>query len=199
MELLGADASPFVRKVRVLLLETGQEDVTFTAAPPTDPVAEAARIAANPLGKIPSLIRPDGPAIHDSRVITRFLDARSDAGLYPDARLWEVLTLESMGDGIMEAALAITYEKRYRPEEMWHQPWMDRQWEKAARTLDAIEAQWMSHLHGPLDMAQIGVACALGYFDLRHDERQWRVGRDALAAWYATFSERPSMVDTAPE
>jgi glutathione S-transferase len=38
----------------------------------------------------------------------------------------------------------------------------------------------------------------LGYLDLRHGDRDWRKGRDGLAAWYAKFAERPSMVATAP-
>ena len=54
----------------------------------------AAFATANPLGKIPALIRDDGPAIYDSRVICRFLDDRSKAWLYPEARLWEVLSSE---------------------------------------------------------------------------------------------------------
>ena len=37
-----------------------------------------------------------------------------------------------------------------------------------ARALDAVEASWMTHLAGPLEMGQIGFACALGYLDFRH-------------------------------
>jgi len=48
-------------------------------------------------------------------------------------------------------------------------------------------------------MGQVSVACALGYLDLRHPDRDWRAGRDALAAWYKAFAARPSMVATAPE
>lgn len=61
--------------------------------------------AHNPLGKLPALTRPDGPAIYDSRVICRYLDARADSGLYPDRTLWETLTLEATADGIMDAAV----------------------------------------------------------------------------------------------
>jgi len=197
--LLSSPASPFVRKVRVLLLETGQDDVAIQDVA-TTPVSTAAELAAaNPVGKIPALIRDDGPAIYDSRVITRFLDARAKAGLYPDAHLWETLTLEATADGIMDAAVTITYEKRLRPEELWYHPWLDAQWEKIARALDALDTRWMSHLHGPLDMGQIAVGCALGYLDLRHDHKQWRKGRDALAAWEARFAERDSMRATVPQ
>jgi glutathione S-transferase len=199
MTLLGAAASPFVRKVRVMLTEAGIEDIPFEIVQ-SSPLGGEDRInTANPLGKIPALLRDSGPTIYDSRVITRFLDAHFKTGLYPEARLWEVLTLEATADGIMEAAVGIVYEARFRPEEMRYAPWTDGQWTKVARALDTIEAQWMSHLAGPLDMGQIAVGCALGYLDLRHGDKAWREGRPALAAWFEGFSARPSMQATAPE
>ena len=199
MKLLSSGASPFVRKARVVLLETDQIDVEVADVSASPMGGEAALNAANPTGKIPALVRDDGPTLYDSRVITRFLNDRAGADLYPAARLWDCLTVEATGDAIMDAAVGITYEKRFRaPEGLVWQDWLDAQWDKVTRSLDALSARWMSHLHGPLDMGQISVACALGYLDFRHDDKNWRAGRDALAAWYATFAERPSMVATAP-
>ncbi|MBF9059439.1 glutathione S-transferase [Rhodobacterales bacterium HKCCSP123] len=197
--LLGSGASPFVRKVRAMIAEAGITDVPYEVVQ-TSPLGGEDRInTANPLGKIPALVRDNGPTVYDSRVITRFLDAQYDAGLYPEARLWEVLTLEATADGIMEAAIAIVYESRFRPAEIHFQPWLEGQWAKVSRALDAIEAQWMSHLAGPVDMGQVAVGCALGYLDLRHGDKAWREGRPALAAWFEGFSTRPSMQATRPE
>ena len=199
MQLISAGPSPFVRKVRVLLQETGQsEDVEVVEIAATPVATPPELAAANPVGKIPALIRPDGPALYDSRVITRYLDQQAGGRFYPEARLWEVLTLEAIAEGIMEAALAMTYEARFRPEDMRYAPWVEGQWAKAARALDAVEARWMSHLAGPLDMSHIALGCALGYLDFRHDARAWRVGHPALEAWYARMSTRESMVKTAP-
>lgn len=131
-------------------------------------------------------------------MICRFLDARGSAGLYPDAKLWEVLTLEATADGIMDAAVLMVYETRCRPEDMRSAEWVEGQWGKITRALDAVSERWMSHLAGPLDMSQIAVACALGYLDFRHPGRDWRGGRDALAAWSARFAERESMQATVP-
>jgi glutathione S-transferase len=199
MRLLMSPPSPYSRKVRVVLRETGQladvEEVNVTTSPlASDPAV----IAANPMGRIPVLIRDDGPAIHDSRVITRFLDARAEAGLYPEARLWEVLTLEAMADGILDSALILTYEGRFRAPEQQSSEWTDAQWGKIRRAVDAVEDRWISHLHGPLDAAQIALGVALGYLDLRHDARNWREGAVRLAAWQAVFAARPAMADTAP-
>ena len=197
MKLLISPASPYVRKVRVLLreaklLDTVEEITISTNALASDPTV----IAANPAGKIPTLIRGDGPAIFDSRVITRFLDDHANTSLYPNTRIWEVLTLEAMGDAIMDSAVSMAYEVRLRPQEKQSAEWTDAQWAKVARTVSTINERWISHLSGPLNMGQIGVACALSYLDLRHDARGWRQGNAPLAEWHAAFSTRDSMVAT---
>ena len=199
MQLISSQASPFVRKVHVVLHETGQSQDIEVIEAGTTPINTPDHVrAANPTGKIPALIRPDGPALHDSRVITRFLDARAKSGLYPEARIWEVLTLESMADAIMDAAVLITYEGRVRPAEQQSDVWKEAQWGKIRAALDVINTRWMSHLAGPLDASHIAVGCALGYLDFRHDARGWRTGVDALAKWNEAFQERESMQATAP-
>lgn len=200
MKLHFAPASPFARMVLVALHETGLADrveIVPAQGTPVDPGTMP--VAQNPLGKIPTLERPDGPALYDSRVICRYVDDLGGGGLYPAApRLWETLTLEATGHGVADAALLMIYEVRTRPEEARHDLWVEGQWSKIARALDALEARWMSHLAGPLDMAQIAVACALGYLDLRLDARGWRRGRPALDAWAERFNARPSMHATKP-
>ena len=199
MRLFHSPTSPFVRKVMVTLHETGQAgDVTLVPSMGTPVDPGSMPLGQNPLGKIPALERDDGPAIYDSRVICRFLDDRARANLYPSPRQWEVLTLEATADGIMDAAVLMVYESRVRPEENRFAPWVDGQWAKIGRALDALEQRWLSHLNGPLDMGQIAVGAALGYLDFRHADRGWRSGRPGLAAWAAVFAERPSMVATRP-
>ena len=197
MKLIMAEASPFARKVRVLLRETNQlkdvDEVNIVTSP--FQVNEQAKVA-NPTGRIPSLSRADGPALYDSRVITRYLDAKASAGLYPEAKLWDVLTVEATGDSMMDSAVSISYELRLRPEEKVSTEWTEAQWAKAMGGCDALQSRWMDLLNGPLTMAHISVACALGYLDLRHDARNWRQGHDVLAAWLADFSKRSSFQDT---
>lgn len=200
MRLYHSPTTPFGRKVMVLILEAGLEgdiEVVSASGSPLDPGSMP--LDRNPLGKIPALERDDGPAIYDSRVICRYLDSISGSRLYPAApRLWETLTLEATADGILEAALSMVYEVRMRPQERRFDGWVEGQWTKVARALDAIEAQWMDHLNGPLDMGQVAVGCALGYLDFRLDARNWREGRAALAAWEAGFAARGSMQATRP-
>ena len=192
--------SPYVRKVMVLLLETGNAglvDLVPGGGLPTD--LHKTPPSPNPLGKIPCLERPDGPALFDSRVITRWLDDRLAAGLYPAApRLWDTRVLEATADGITDAALLISSEVRARPEAIRHAPWTEAQWLKVARALDAVGADWRPHLAGPLDMGQIALACALGYLDFRFAHEPWREAHPKLAAWFATVSASPAIARTVP-
>ncbi len=199
MQLLTAAASPFARKVRVLIREANLIDAVEEVPVTTGPTApDPTVLAANPLGKIPTLLRSDGPAIYDSRVITRFLNDHAATGFYPDSRLWDVLTLEATADAMMEASVLRVYEGRVRPEGMRSQDWLDAQRGKADRALSVIEARWMSLMEGPLHMGQIAVGCALGYLDLRFPDEDWRGPNPSLAAWAASFAERESMTATRP-
>lgn len=200
MQLLTGPTSPYCRKVDVLLRESGLRDhVTDVMGSGTPLEPNPTTTAANPIGKIPALIREDGPALYDSRVICRYLDSLSGGDFYPENRLWEVLTLEATAEGMIDAALLMAYEWRLRPEEIRFDPWVDGLWEKIARGLDVIEARWMSHLEGRLDMGHIAVGCMLGYLDFRHDDRGWRNGHPALAGWFEKLSERPSFAETRPD
>lgn len=197
LKLHSAAASPFARKCIVCAAEAGVE-LDLVARGGTPLMTDNMPVNENPLGKIPALERTGGPAIYDSRVITRYLDSIGAGGLYPESRIWEVLTLEATADGIMDAAILMVYEGRVRPEDKRYDDWVEAQWTKIERALDAIEARWMSHLAGPLDAAQIAVGCALAYVDFRLGARNWREGRTVLAAWEAEFAKGESMAASVP-
>lgn len=202
MKLFYAQASPFARKVMMVLHETEQlDDVEIVHAIGTAVEPGSMPLAQNPLGKIPTLERDDGPALYDSRVICRYFDDRSDGNLYPDGtRLWETLTIEATADGIMDAAILMVYEGRVRPEEYQYPVWVDAQWEKISRAVAALDSRWISHLSGArTDMGQIAVACALGYCDFRLADRDWRSANSALANWFEEYGKRDSFKASAPE
>jgi glutathione S-transferase len=200
MRLLQSDVSPYVRKVRVTLHETGQEaDVEMVKIATTALNPDPRVLTANPSGRIPALERDDGPTLYDSRVICRFLDDRARANLYPASRLWDVLTLEATGDGIMDSTVAMSYEMRLRPEEKQFSDWIEAQWAKAERSMAALESRWMGLLSGPVTMGHISLGCALAYIDFRHGGRDWRARHATLANWFEGFAARPSMQATAPQ
>lgn len=200
MRLHYSATSPYVRKVRVLLAETGQtDDVALSPAAGTPLDGSGMPLAQNPLGKIPVLERDDGPALYDSRVICQFLDARAGSKFYPaPPRRWETLTLEATADGMLDAAVTMVYEHRLRSEASIDPALLEGYWTKVSRAVAALEARWLGHLAGPIDMGQIAVAVALSYLDFRHGTRGWRDAAPGLADWHATFAARPSMQDTVP-
>lgn len=200
MKLYHSPASPYVRKVCVLLHELGQTDaVAFDTIATTAFETSEPLIASNPLGKIPALVRDDGTTIYDSRVICAYLNDRFDGPFGAQGtRRWETLTLEATGDGIMDCAVSMAYEARLRPETEQSPGWIEAQWSKVSRAISVLNARWMSHLSGAPDMGHISVGCALGYVDFRHGARNWRAGNDALAAWFHGFDSRPSMQATRP-
>ena len=62
-------------------------------------------------------------------------------------------------------------EMRLRSEDRRFPDRQEAHWAKVARAFDVVEAGWMTHSAGPLDMAQITLACALTYLDFRHSAR----------------------------
>ncbi|MEL7214707.1 MAG: glutathione S-transferase [Pseudomonadota bacterium] len=200
MTLYDSTTSPFCRKVSLVIHELGlTESVTSeivsgnAVAPGTMPVG------INPLGKIPCLVRDEGPALYDSRVICAYLNAHASGTLYGEgASEWDIRTLEATADGLLDAAILIVYEARLRPDDFQYEPWMTGQLTKITRALDAIEARWMPLLQGPLTLGHIAVASALGYLDFRQIGEDWREVRPHLAAWYERFATREAMVLTEP-
>ncbi|AZE13977.1 MULTISPECIES: glutathione S-transferase [Pseudomonas] len=202
MTLFHNPASPYVRKVMVLLHETGQLDRVALHASQLTPVnPDAALNQDNPLGKIPALRLADGNVLYDSRVILDYLDQQHVGNpLIPreGSARWRRLTLAALADGIMDASVLIRYELALRaPEKHW-ELWLDGQRDKIRRALAVLEADAIAELASHFDVAAIGVACALGYLDFRHPDLQWRDAQPQLAAWYAEVSQRPSMLATQP-
>ena len=185
MKILYSPASPYSAKVRMAARIAGIE----AAGVLTDTVAAPAELVDNnPLGKIPTLVTDDGQAVYDSRAIMQFLDRSGDKRLYPRnaAKRTEVEVLEALCDGICDCLLAIMYERRFRPAEMVHQEWIDKQWTKATRGLDYLEAN-LPRTTKSLNGGQLALAAMLGYLALRF-AGQWERGRPKLKRWSAKFA-----------
>ena len=202
MTLFHNPLSPFVRKVMVLLHETGQQDRVALQDCVLTPVSPDLMLNEdNPLGKIPALRLADGSMLHDSRVILDYLDHQHVGNpLTPrdGSARWRRLTLASMADGILDAAVLTRYEVALRPVEKHWAAWLDEQRNKIRRTLDELEQEATAELTSHFDIAAISVACALGYLDFRHADLQWRANNPKLAQWYAQVSQRPSRLQTQP-
>lgn len=202
MTLFHSPLSPFVRKVMVVLHETGQVDRVTVQSVNITPVSPDADLnQGNPSGKIPALRLEDGSVLHDSRVIIDFLDQQHVGNpLIPreGSARWRRLTLASQADALMDAAVLTRYETFLRPEEKRWDQWVEAQTQKIRRGLADLEENHYAEIASAFDVASIGVACALGYIDLRMPDFGWREQQPKLAAWYAEVSQRASMKATVP-
>lgn len=195
MKVLTSPASPFGRKVKITAMMKGLTDqITFETTAASDAGG------SNPLAKIPVLITDDGTAIYDSPVICEYLDAQvASPVLFPGegAKRWQVLTLGALGDGIIDAAILLVYESRYRPAEARVEAWCEMQQKKIDQALAHLEAAPPEMGKQP-DYGQMTVAVALAYLDFRH-EGKWRAGNPKMVAWLEAFDKAvPAFKKTAP-
>ena len=195
MKLIYSPPSPYVRKVRIVLAELDLADrVALEFRNPWN--SEHGLTGFNPLSRVPTLILDDGTVLFDSPVICEYLNDLAGGTLFPEgADHWRVSRLHALADGIKDAAVTITTEKR-RPEGKIWDGWIARQCAVIERAADAAEAD-AADWGNSLTIGQIAMAAALAYVEFRHNSLvDWRAGRPALAAWHAAFSERPSMIST---
>jgi glutathione S-transferase len=200
MILRSSPASPFGRKVRIAASVLGLSSEIDVRATNLEDPADSVR-AQNPLGKIPVLILDDGTTYYDSRVILEYLDHLACGGrIIPrEAKArFAALRLQALCDGILDACLLLVYESRYRPADQHVQSWIDRQGDKIARGLAALEAA-PPKLDPVPDVGQIALACLLGYRDLRFGGT-WRKDYPRLLAWHDKFAAQvPAFAETKIE
>lgn len=201
LKLLSNPLSPYGRKVKIAIAMKGVGDRIEIVAIDTNPGDNRDLNASNPLGKVPALVVDGATAIFDSHVICEYLDSLApEPVLFPASGVERIrtLTLGSLADGILDAALLLVYEKRFRPEALWHAPWTDRQQAKIDRSLDFLETAPPAWGPSP-DYGHLTLACALGYLDFRH-EGKWRSGHPKLVAWLDAFAAAvPAFEATRPK
>jgi glutathione S-transferase len=201
MKLIGSLTSPYVRKVRVLLLEK-QLPFEFVVDSPWESSTHVPDF--NPLGKVPALVTDDGETLFDSNILSEYIELSSEetpqflpADRFAALRVHQLVML---ADGICDAGVSIFLESR-RPAEKQHAEWVDRQRGKIARGLDALERRAGSTpwLGGPnMNLADIAAGCMLLWLDLRLNDLNWRDGHPALSSLVEKLAARPSFQQTTP-
>jgi glutathione S-transferase len=183
-------ASPYARKVRVLLAEKGLgSKVEAVVCVPFDRPADL--LAHNPLSKVPTLVTDDGLVLIDSPVIAEYLDGLAAPRLVPSGGRprWDALRRQALADGISDAGISMLGE---RPAD-----WIRMKTEVIVRALDAFEAE-IDQFGDALTIGHIALGCALGRLDFRMPALDWRNGRMRLTRWNDQFQSRPSMQATRP-
>lgn len=201
MKLLGTLTSPYVRKVRVVMMEKKLE-CTFVLEDVGSPDTTISDY--NPLGKVPCLVMEDGKILYDSSVIVDYLDTMTPVGkLLPtsgreraDTKCWEALA-----DGVLDAAILVRLEETKRPSKQRSREWTEHQMKKVHSGLRAMSAGLgeKSFCCGTsYSLADIAVGCSLGWLSFRFPEIDWRSEYPNLARMFDKLSERPSFKETVP-
>jgi glutathione S-transferase len=203
MKLIGSLASPYVRKVRVVMAE---KKLDYQLVLEDVWAAESVITEANPLGKVPCLVMDGGEAVFDSRVIVEYLDMLSPVGkLIPTSgrERIEVHTWEALADGLLDAAILARLETIWpgRTAAQRSSTWIDRQMAKVHGAVGTMakglgERPWCAGNH--FTLADVAVGCALGYLDFRYPAIDWRDGNDNLNRLYEKLAARPSFIESRP-
>jgi glutathione S-transferase len=197
VKLFYSPTSPYVRKVMACAIMRGIEGRIEKI--PTNPHQSLPELLEkNPLSKVPCLITDDGVSLFGSQLICEYLDTLGEAlPLFPPsaAARWRALRYQSVGDGILDAAVPCRGELA-RPKEAARDAQIERYKAAMARAVDVLESD-PPHQH--IDIGSITAACALGYLDFRYGSEPWRAGHPQLAAWYEEFARNKCIAETAPK
>ncbi len=199
MKLIGSLASPYVRKVRIVLAEKKIEcALVLETSDDGNGVTQW-----NPLGRAPVLLLDDGTALFDSRVIVEYLD-----NLAPNNRLIPppgrerimVRRFEALADGICDAAVSAVLENDRKGAQKCRE-WIEHQQAAIARGLAACadelgEQSWC--FGTAISLADIALGSMLGYLDWHLPEIDWRGQHANLAKHYEKLMQRPSFADSIP-
>ena len=203
MKLYYSNTSPYSRKVRLVVREKGLEAKMEEVLVNPFSDDKDGLIAANPLGKIPTLLLDNGTALYDSSVICEYLDGLTDNPMLipaknvdTSANRFNVLRWQATADGMTDAAYNLVMESR-RAKEDQSQQWMSNWATEITRVLVYIE----SHINELNDsdnptLAHLALASAISYLEFRLPENlSDSIGSNTMD-WYESFKTRPAMQDT---
>lgn len=200
MKLYASPASPYSRKIRVMLLEKNipHEIEMVDLFGPND------LMQTNPIGKVPALRLDDGRVLINSPLIADYLDGRYPQPRFipadPEWRL-EVRRWEALADGTMDAAIASFYEVRFHDEQERSRDWLDRQRGKLDAGFAALEEmlggrRWC--VGDAMSLADVAIACHIGFIMLRRPEYFPQQKCPNLARIWKSMEARESFKRTAP-
>ncbi len=201
MKLIGSLASPYVRKVRVVMAEKKLDYELLLE----DVWAPDSTISlSNPLGKVPCLIMEDNGAMFDSRVIVEYLDTMSPVGKLLPSQGRERASIkcwEALADGVLDAGILVRLERTQRPQVQQSAVWIERQLTKIDNGLKAMsaglgETSFCGGIH--FTLADVAVGCALGWLAFRFPEIVWRTEYPNLARLQDKLAARASFMETVP-
>lgn len=200
MKLFASHTSPYARKVRVVLIEKRLECELI----PTDvSLPDNPSLEFNPLGKVPVLVLDDGTPVHDSAVITEYLDTVTPVGrLIPDDARPRMIVKrwEAIADGLLDAGVLMIMENR-RPAKERSPAWIERQYGKVQRALQQMSDDLGDRnfcFGETFSLADAAVGSALYFLDFRFPNIPWREHYPNLVHFAEKHQHRKSFEETQP-
>jgi glutathione S-transferase len=150
----------------------------------------------NPLRKIPTLV-VNSLTIMDSDNICLYLDSISKKNtLFPKKNYWQIMTLTSIANGLMESVLERRMET-VRPDNEKSNNFINKQETRIIRTIKWLESNWDNYNENYLTMDQIAIACALDYTIFRFNDK-WKAESPKLNKWFCELVKKDFMKSTTP-
>lgn len=143
MKLIGMLDSPYVRRtaISLRLLGVGFHHHSLSVFSTYNEFK-----GINPVVKAPTLVLDDGTVLMDSTLIIDYVEhiaGRSLMHAERDRRARETRLL-GLALAACEKTVQIVYERKQRPAEKWHDPWMARVREQLFAAYGELEAAWKS-------------------------------------------------------
>ena len=199
MKLYITKGSPYARIVRVVVLEKGLTDRVEIIIAKTRH-AYSPYYSINPSGRVPYLVRDDGVGLEESAVICAYLDCldgRPAFDLPAGDQAWEARRLEALARSMLDG-FAVWGRENRRPQNEQSPTILLHETDRARRMVDLWEREIDNPMFcGALNLAQITLACALGFAALI-PEFQWRPSHPKLCNWFDHICANPSIAATAP-
>ena len=127
--------------------------------------------------------------IIDSDNICFYLDSISKKKtLFPQNKYFEIISMTSVANGLMESVLERRMEKIRSINEQ-SENFIKKQETRIARTIKWLENNWKNYDENYLTMDQIAVACALDYTMFRFNDK-WRADHPKLNKWFGIFEKK---------
>jgi glutathione S-transferase len=199
MQLYITPGSPYARMARIVVIEKGLQNRVEIISAKTR-VADSPYYEINPSGRVPYLICDDGIRFEESHLICAYLDQLDGKPVFQlarDVQSWDGQRLEALARSLVDG-LSVWGREMSRPENE-RSPGIIRHETKRAERMTRLWEREIEHrlMHGPLNMAQITLACGLG-MEARNPDFRWRSANPKLSEWFGRIAARQSFTATAP-
>ena len=191
--LYNGPTSPFGRKVKIVSIvqkiDLGEKIINVYEADFLD--------KSNPLRKIPTLLINNLSIIDSDNICLYFDSITNKKSLFPEDRYWQIMSLTSLANGLMEAVLE-RFMEISRPDHEQSKKFINKLETRAVRTINWLENNWNNYNEEYLTMDKIAIACALDYTSFRFTNK-WKDDHSNLDKWFNNFLKNDFMESTLPK